>query len=64
MEELKCMFGCPYHPATGHVLDRKSMAVLCGMHTRAFFNWIRGHTKKRWGKLNFYEEAARSVRVK
>jgi len=67
---LKCMFGCPYHPASGHVLDRKTMAVLCGMHTRVFFKFVKGHTggwsnRKKNGKKvpNFYEEAARSVRV-
>lgn len=43
-EVVRCIHGCPYHPATGHVLDKTGRAVLCGRHTREFFGWVKEHT--------------------
>ncbi|HVZ88056.1 MAG TPA: hypothetical protein VHG72_13880 [Polyangia bacterium] len=50
----------PFHPATGHV-DRLTGALFCGACYRPFVKWIAGHTKRKWGGANFYEEAATSV---
>lgn len=68
---VKCMHGCPYHPATGHILDRKTMAVLCGMHARYFLKFVKSHTggwanRKRRGKVmpDFYAEAATSIKAR
>lgn len=67
-------FAChgPYHPATGHMFmppprlkeqdgDPRSDPVIayCGPCARRFFAWWRGHSKRKWGGMNFYEEAAK-----
>lgn len=70
---LRC--GGPWHEATGHVLDSKSMAVLCGPCTRLTFTWVKLHINKKakrkkghvqGGKKgpDFYTEAATSVRAR
>ncbi len=62
MVSVKC-FACggPFHEATGHVFKGKfvGVATYCGPCARHFFAWVVSHTKRRWGGLDFYAEAAK-----
>lgn len=44
-----------YHEATGHRFSAR--ARLCGPCAREFVKFLRQHTKRRWGGINFYEHA-------
>jgi hypothetical protein len=57
---LRC--GGPHHPATGHI-DARTGAIFCGACYRPFLDWLKGHLKRRWGKLRFYEHTETSRRV-
>lgn len=50
--------GGPYHESTGDY-DKKWDVAFCGPCCKKFYGWLKGHTKRRWGGLNFYEHAAR-----
>lgn len=59
---MKCSCcGGPFHPATGDY-DRRFDMARCGRCYREFLAWFKGHTRRKWGKLNFYEHAATSIR--
>lgn len=49
----------PYHEASGHNFREFADVFYCGACIRHFLTWMRGHMKRKWGALNFYEEAAR-----
>lgn len=52
----------PYHEASGH-RDRATGAVFCGGCYRPFLAWLKGHLKRRWGGVHFYEHTETSRRV-
>lgn len=52
--------GSPYHEATGHIFSEKT--VVCGPCARHFVQFIKSHTRRKWGGLNFYEHAASSIK--
>ena len=56
---IRC-FACggPYHPATGH-LGREFMVPYCGTCTCHFFAWVKSQMRRKWGKMDFYVEAAK-----
>jgi hypothetical protein len=54
--------GGPFHPATGHQ-DERFKVQFCGACYRPFVKWLSGHTKRKWGGANFYEEAATSIKA-
>jgi hypothetical protein len=60
---MRC-FACrgPWHPATGHWWGDKYDIVYCGPCYLHFVTWLKGHLKRKWGGLVFYEEAATSIR--
>ena len=47
--------GTPYHPSTGHIHSDKTL--LCGPCARDFSKWVSGQTRRRWGKVRFYDHA-------
>jgi hypothetical protein len=53
--------GGPYHPASGHLFN--SETPYCGPCYRYFLSWMKGHIRRKWGGCDFYEEAARCVRI-
>lgn len=52
----------PFHPSTGDY-DHVHGVATCGACVRSFYEWLRGHVRRRWGKLDFYEHAATSIRA-
>lgn len=55
--------GQPYHEATGHQFIVNGERIpYCGSCYRYFMAFIKSHTKRKWGGMNFYEEAATSIR--
>ena len=62
---MKC-FACGgvYHEATGHLFREFPGVAYCGPCYRHFAEWMKAHMRRRWGKCNFYAEAAGGVRVK
>lgn len=52
----------PFHPATGDY-NRADDVATCGACIRAFYDWLKGHTRRRWQKMRFYEHTETSRRV-
>lgn len=60
-EGAKCSAcGGPYHEATGHRHSDKTR--LCGACAKDYKDWVKGHTKRKWGKVAFYDHAAASIK--
>lgn len=47
--------GAPYHQNTGHRAGART--VWCGPCTKEFVEWLHGNTRRRWGKMRFYDYA-------
>lgn len=43
----------PYHSSTGHILSPRTK--LCGPCAREFQKWWKGMTRRKWGKVLFYD---------
>lgn len=59
---MRC-FACqgPFSEVTGHFFAPD--VPYCGRCIRIFYQWMKGHTNRRWSGASFYEEAATSVRA-
>jgi len=51
---MRCS-GCggPYSESTGHIWTEQIR--LCGACAKDWKDWLKAHTKRRWGKLRFYD---------
>lgn len=38
--------------------------MICGPCTKHMVEFLRSHTRRKWGGLNFYEHAATSIKPK
>ena len=43
----------PYSEVTGHRLGDRT--VLCGACAKDFLQWLKQHTRRRWGGFRFYD---------
>jgi hypothetical protein len=62
-ESEKCSAcGGPFHPATGHY--HQADVRVCGPCMRHFVDWVKTHTKGKYGhpKSSFYDAAATSIK--
>jgi hypothetical protein len=61
--DTRC-FSCQgvWHPACGD-WDPFYGVARCGRCIRIFLAWFKGHTKRKWGGMDFYAHAATSIRA-